>query len=118
MNELCETGNRRIDDLVAKDDGKWFIADQMLGAEHGMPESHGFWLADVAEVCEIRDVPHLVEHLPLAAALEIFFQLQRPVKVVFDRALTAAGDDDDVMMVMKVVMIVMMSMMMEMMMMI
>jgi len=41
-------------------------------------------------------VPHLIQHLALAAALEIFFQFQRTIEMVLDRTFASAGDDDDV----------------------
>ncbi len=76
MNELREAGNCRINDFIAQDHGKRLIADQMLRAEHRMSQSHGFRLADITEIRQIRNVSHLIEDLALAAALEIFFQFQ------------------------------------------
>ena len=96
VDQLREAGDRRIDNFIAQDDSERFIADQMLRAEDGMPQSHRFGLADVTEIGQIRNVPHLVEHLAFAAALEIFFQFERTVEVVFDRAFASACDDDDV----------------------
>ncbi len=96
MDQLGETGNGRVDDFVSEDDGERFVADQMLCAEDRMSESHGFRLPDVAKVGQIGNVPHLIQHLALAAALQILFQLEGTVEVVFDRAFTSAGDDDDV----------------------
>ena len=61
-----------------------------------MPESEGFRLTDIAEVRERGDAPHLVQELRLAAALEVFFQLQGSVEMVLDRALPSPGDDDNV----------------------
>ena len=87
MNELCESRHRGIDDFVAENDRKGFVTDQPLGAEDRMAESEGLRLTDVAEICERGDVPHLAQELRLAAALEIFFQLDGPVEMVLDRAL-------------------------------
>ena len=36
VDQLGQAGTRRIDDFVAKDNGEGFVADQPLGAEHGM----------------------------------------------------------------------------------
>ncbi len=96
MDQLGETGNGRIDDFITEDDGERFITDQMLRTEHRVSEAHGFGLPHVAKVGQIGNVPHLIQHLALAAALEIFFQFQRAVEMVFDRALASSGDHDDV----------------------
>ena len=61
-----------------------------------MAEPEGFRLTDVTEICERRNVPHLAQELPLAIALEIFFQFDGPVEVVLDRAFAPSGDDDNV----------------------
>ena len=34
-----------VDDLISENDGEGFIADQMLRAEHGMPEARGLRIA-------------------------------------------------------------------------
>src|SRR6476646_7460096 len=96
MNELCEARDRGIDDFIAENDGKGFVTDQSLGAEDRMAESEGLRLTDVAEVCERGDVPHLAQELRLAAALEIFFQFDGSVEVVFDRAFAPPSDDNNV----------------------
>src|SRR6185295_11860110 len=79
MNELCEARNRRIDDFVAENDGKGFVADQPLSAEDRMAEPESHRLTDVAEICERGDVPHLAQELRLAVILEIFFQFDGPI---------------------------------------
>ena len=88
--------HRGIDDFVAENDRKGFVTDQPLGAEDRMAESEGLRLTDVAEICERGDMPHLAQELRLAAALEIFFQLDGPVEMVLDRAFAPPGDDDNV----------------------
>ena len=80
----------------SENDGKGFVTDQPLGAEDRMAESEGFRLTDVAEVRERGDVPHLAQELRLAAALEVFFQLDGAVEMIFDRTFAPSGDDDDV----------------------
>ena len=96
MNELCEARNRGVDDFVAENDGKGFVADQSLGAEDRMAESECHRLTDVAEICERGDVPHLAQELRLTVVLEIFFQFDGSVEVVLDRAFAPPGDDDNV----------------------
>ena len=96
MNELCEARDRGIDDFVAENDRKRFVTDQPLGAEDCMAESEGLRLTDVAEICERGNVTHLAEELRLATALQIFLQLNGPIKMVLDRALAPPGDDDNV----------------------
>ena len=41
-------------------------------------------------------MPYLTQELRLAAALEIFFQLDGSVEMVLDRAFAPPGDDDNV----------------------
>ncbi len=96
MDKLRETGDCRVDNFIAQDDREWLIADEMLGAQDGVTQPHGFRLTNVTEVRQIRNVPHLVQDLALAAALEIFFEFQRTIEMIFNRALPAAGDDDNV----------------------
>ena len=79
-----------------KHDGKRLVADQMLGAEDGMSESEGFRLADVTEIGQIGNVPHLAQQLAFAVALEVFLQFDGAVEMIFDGALATTGDDDDV----------------------
>lgn len=96
MNQLCEPRNRSVDDFVAEDDGERLVADQVLGAEDGMAQPQRFGLADITEVRQVRNMPDLVKDLPLAAALEIFFEFERAVEVIFDRTFSSSGNDDDV----------------------
>ena len=96
MNELCEAGHRGIDDFVAQNDGKGLVPDQSLGAEDGMAQPQRFRLTDVAKVGERGDVSHLAQELCFAAALEIFFQFDGAVEVIFDCAFAPSCDDDNV----------------------
>ena len=96
MNELREAWHGGVDDFVAENDGKGFVADQPLGAEDRMAESQSFRLPDVTEVRKGGDVPHLAQELRFAAALEVFFQFDGAVEMVFDRAFPASCDDDNV----------------------
>src|SRR5687768_6625066 len=96
LDQLRQAWNRRIDDLVAQHDCKWFVSDQMLRAEYGVSKAQGFRLTHVTEIGQIGNVSHLTEELRLSVSFEVLFQFHRPIEMVFDGALPAAGDDDDV----------------------
>ena len=96
MDQLRERRDGRVDNFIAEDDGKRFVADQMLGAEHGMTEAERDGLTDVTKVRQGGDMAHLTQELALARSFEIFFEFDRAIEVVFDGPFPAAGDDDDV----------------------
>src|SRR5690348_4912878 len=68
MDQLGERGNRGIDDLIAKNDSKRLIADQVLSAQYGMSQTQGFRLADITEVGKIRNLPDLMQELAFAGS--------------------------------------------------
>ena len=96
MNELCEARNRRIDDFVAEDDRKGFVADQPLGAEDRMAESGAPPTDGRSRSLRAWRCAASGSELRLAVVLEIFFQLDGSVEVVLDRAFAPPGDDDNV----------------------
>jgi hypothetical protein len=61
-----------------------------------MSQAEGFGLSNVTEVRQVRDLSDLMEHLTLAGAFQIFFQLNGTIEVIFDGAFTAAGNDDNI----------------------
>ena len=89
-------GSFGIDHVVGQDDGEGLVADQFLGAEHGVAEAERLLLAHVADAGERGDAARDGEQLFFAAALEGGVQFEADVEVVFHGALAAAGDDDDV----------------------
>jgi hypothetical protein len=53
-------------------------------------------LADVVDVGQVGQAPHLGQQLVLAGRFEGHFELDRAVEVVFEAALAPARDDEDV----------------------
>jgi len=46
---LAETGDLRIDDVIAEQDGEGFIPHERSGYEDRMPQAERFLLANIAE---------------------------------------------------------------------
>src|SRR5918996_1469181 len=67
-----------------------------LGARHGVSKAERITLPGVVDGRELGDRPHLLQLVELALRLEIVLQLRRPIEVVLDRPLTAAGHHQDV----------------------
>jgi len=69
LNQLSQPRHRRVDHLVSQQDGEWFVADQVLRAEDRVSQAEGLRLANVAEVGQFRDAPHLFQHAFFFVAL-------------------------------------------------
>ena len=81
--------------VVGQDHRERLVADQVLRHQHGVTEPELLLLADVGQLGEVGDRPHLAELLDLALLLEQMLELVVEVEVVLDRALVGRGDDDD-----------------------
>ena len=81
--------------VIREDDREGFVADQLLGHEHRVPEAQLLLLTHVADLGHVADLTHLAQHLDIATLLEQVLKLEAVVEVVLDGSLLAAGDDDD-----------------------
>lgn len=92
---LLHAGDGGVDDVVREEDGEGLVADELLGHEDGVSEAERFGLADVGDLCELRDGERDVEQGGLVFGGERGFELGGAVEVVFHGGLATAGDDDD-----------------------
>ena len=95
MDELPDARSLADHDVIGEDDGERLVADQVLGHQHGVPETELLLLADVGDLGQVADRPDLPEHLDVALLLEQVLELEGQVEVVLDRPLLAGGHDDD-----------------------
>src|SRR5437867_1634104 len=96
VNELGQSRNGGVDHLVSQHDGERLVADEVLCAQHGVPQAQRFGLSNVAKVRQLGDSPDVVQKLALPVSFEVFFELERAVEMVLNRALSAPRDDNDV----------------------
>ena len=96
VNELFGGGIFARDKHVAKENGKGFVADKVLGDEDGMAETKGFFLAGVADLDHVADAADKFRLILFAFFFEEALQKRRVIEVIFDGILALAGHDDDV----------------------
>ena len=92
--ELLRGRHGAVDDVVAQHDDEGLVADERLGAEHGVAEPQRLLLPHRDHVGHLGDGPHLGPQGLLAGAPEVGLQLGRDVEVVHDRVLAAGADQD------------------------
>ena len=95
VDELADDRPLADAHVVRQDDRERLVADQVLRHEHRVPQAELLLLADVGQLGQVADRPHLAELLDLALLLEQVLELVVEVEVVLDRALVGRGDDDD-----------------------
>ena len=96
VDQLLDRRRLRIDHVVAQDDGKRLLADELPRREHRVAEAERLALAHVGEVDHVRDLADFLELRPLAARFDERLELDRHIEVIFDRVLAAAGHENDV----------------------
>ena len=97
LGQLPHGRHRGIDQVVGEDHGERLVAHHGLRAQHGMAQAQGLGLADIDEVhAGGRDLAHDAQQLVLALRGELGLEFRRPVEVILDGALVAAGDEDHV----------------------
>ena len=88
-------GNCGVDDVVGKEDGEGFVADDLFGLEDGVAEAEGLCLPGVSDAGELGDGSGDLEQRSFVLSSEIGFEFGAAVEVIFHGGLAAAGNDDD-----------------------
>ena len=97
LDELLEAGLASEDHVVGQEDGAGLALDEQASRPHRVAQSERFFLLDVCDdklVAQLVDLAEDVEQVALTPLLEVVLELQRPVEVIDDGALAAAGDHD------------------------
>ena len=55
IDHLLQAGHFGVDHVVGQNDGERLVADEFLGAEHGVAQAERFALADIADARELGD---------------------------------------------------------------
>src|SRR5207237_10607254 len=88
VNELGQSRNGGVDHFVSQHDGEGLVADEVLCAQHGVPQAQRFGLSNVAKVRQLGDSPNVVQKLALPVSFEVFLQLERAVELVLNLELS------------------------------
>ena len=95
IDHMLHFGRLAIDHIISQDHRKRLIANHRLGAQHGMPQTQRFSLANVDAAHILRHHGlHDLEQLGFTLCLQFGFQLIRLVEMIFNRALAATSDKD------------------------
>ncbi len=92
---MLHAGDGAVNDVIGEEDGKGFVAHQVLGHQDGVALAQGRFLTNVADVGQVRDLAHLRERAVVAFLAQEILQLKGNVKVILDGPLPPARDDDD-----------------------
>ena len=95
IDHLLQAGWVGVDYIVGQEHGERLVAHQFTGHEHRVSQAHGFLLPHIGDVDHVRDLPDNRQQVGLLPLLQHLLELVADVEVVFDCALTAAGDNDD-----------------------
>jgi hypothetical protein len=98
IDQLLQTGLATAEDhVVCEQDGTRLALDQPPRRPHGVSEAQWFLLLDISDVDQVAQAVDLCEdaqQVVLAPLAQVVLQLERPIEVVHDGSLAAAGDHD------------------------
>ena len=82
--------------VVAEQDGERLVTDVAPGDADRVTEPLRFGLPHIVDVGQLGDVAHLGLLALTPGLRQVELELERPIEVVLEGALAAAGDDEDV----------------------
>src|SRR5262245_51988498 len=94
LHHLLEARYLTVNDVVAEENGKWFVTHEVSSHKNGVSEAERLLLTHVREICAVGNVLRSLEEVGFAALTESPLELECDIKVVLDRILAATGDDD------------------------
>src|SRR3990167_2730048 len=85
-----------IDELITPQHCKGFIFNQMSCREHRCSVSVWPFLAYINEICHVRNAPYFFELFDFSSLLQMLFEFERMIEMIFNTSFVPSGDNDNV----------------------
>ncbi|MNZ92384.1 hypothetical protein D3C78_1114080 [compost metagenome] len=95
LDKLPCARHLRFNNIVAKQNSEWLIANEVACAPYSMSKTLGFLLPYIMEI-DIRRFAYFFQNIQLSLFLKRMLQLKGDIEVILDRSFSFACHDDDI----------------------